>query len=49
MSARFGTNGITDAVRRQYIAHMTNLILGGMLSGKADMLDDIGESPAVRA
>jgi AcrR family transcriptional regulator len=49
MSARFGTNGITDAVRRQYIAHMTSLILGGMLSDKADMPNDISESPVVRA
>lgn len=49
MSARFGTNGITDAVRRQYIAHMTNLILGGMLTDKAAIPDDISESPTVRA
>ncbi|WP_424628282.1 TetR family transcriptional regulator [Bradyrhizobium sp. SYSU BS000235] len=49
MSARFGANGITDAVRRQYIAHMTNLILGGMLTDKADLPGRIIESPAVRA
>lgn len=49
MSARFGANGITDAVRREYIAHMTNLILGGMLTDKADIPSDISDSPVARA
>jgi AcrR family transcriptional regulator len=49
MSSRFGTGGITDAVRRQYIAHMTNLILGGMLTHKADILRDVEGKPIVNA
>lgn len=49
MSSRFGAEGITDAVRRQYIAHMTDLILGGMLRHKADMPLDVKEKPIVNA
>ena len=29
-----GSGGVTDAVRRQYIDHMTKLILGGLLTDK---------------
>lgn len=50
MSARFiEPHGINDDVRRQYIAHMTSLVLGGMLTGKADMPPDIEGRPAVNA
>ena len=37
MSSRFARGGITDAARRQYIVHMTDLILGGMLTRKSGM------------
>lgn len=49
MSARFGAKGITDAVRRQYITHVTNLTLGGMLTDRADTPDDISDGSALRA
>ena len=37
MGSRFARNGITEDARRQYIAHMTHLVLGGMLTRKSDM------------
>ena len=35
MSSRFSSRGITEDVRRQYIIHITDLVLGGMLTEKA--------------
>jgi AcrR family transcriptional regulator len=49
MSSRFGAGGITDVVRRQYIAHMTDLVLGGMLRHKADMTRNVEGKPIVNA
>ena len=41
MNARFiGARGVTDEVRRQYINHMTKLILGGLLADRAAMPSD---------
>lgn len=46
MNARFiGSNGITDEIRRQYISHMTKLILGGLLMDKAAMPSAMQEPP----
>jgi AcrR family transcriptional regulator len=49
MSSRVAPGGITDDVRRQYIAHMTNLILGGMLTAKAAIPPDIESKPVAKA
>jgi AcrR family transcriptional regulator len=50
MNARFiGSRGITDEVRRQYISHMTKLILGGLLTDMAGMPADLQEKPAGKA
>jgi len=49
IGARFaGRGGITDEVRRQYIAHMTNLILGGMLTDRSHAPDEAGGKPAAK-
>jgi AcrR family transcriptional regulator len=38
MGSRFARGAITEDARRQYIAHMTDLILGGMLTRTPDMI-----------
>lgn len=38
MNAHFvGSGGVTDEVRRQYIDHMTKLVLGGLLAGETTL------------
>jgi AcrR family transcriptional regulator len=50
MNARFfGSSGITDDVRRQYIKHMTTLFLGGLLTDRAAMSFDTEKPPATKA
>lgn len=49
MNARFfGTSGITDDVRREYIKHMTTLFLGGLLTDKAAMPSDTEKSSTAK-
>jgi hypothetical protein len=50
MNARFfGSGGITDDVRRQYIKHMTTLFLGGLLTDRAAMSFDPEKPPTTKA
>ncbi len=49
MNARFLGSRITDEIRRQYISHMTKLILGGLVIDKAAMPPDLQEQPAGKA
>jgi AcrR family transcriptional regulator len=50
MNARLiGARGITDDVRRQYISHMTKMILGGLLTDKAAMPLDLQDKSAGKA
>ncbi len=49
MNARFLGSRITDEIRRQYISHMTKLILGGLVIDKAAMPLDLQEQPAGKA
>lgn len=43
-----GRGGITDEVRREYIAHMTNMVLGGMLVDRSRVSGDADGKPAAK-
>lgn len=50
MNSHFvGSGGVTDEVRRQYIDHMTKMVLGGLLTDKARMSSGALDQPATKA
>ena len=49
MNARFLGSRITDDVRRQYINHVTRLILGGLVTDRVILPPDLRDKPAGKA
>lgn len=49
MNARFLGSRITDDVRRQYINHVTRLILGGLVTERVILPPDLRDKPAGKA